>query len=464
MGNLVFEAKCQFKAPAADVFAWHEAPGAFARLSPPWVDVRLVEHSGGIQDGARVVLQINQGPVGIPWVLGHKDYVKDEQFCDYQIAGPFQYWQHVHRIVPLAADDAAREQGFQCLLHDRIEFSPPLGLAGKIGGALYVKGELKRLFRYRHALLARDLELKARYGQKKLRVLISGSTGMIGTHLKALLRTQGHEVYSLVRRRSSKPDEIFWDPTSEECEVLPGGLDAIVHLCGRNVAARRWNVEEKQLIFESRVRSTNFLARLVADMKEPPAAVIFASAVGYYGDRGSEPLTEDSSSGAGFLADVCKSWEESAAPAEKAGCRIAFARIGAVLSPKDGALGKLLPVFLAGGGGPVGDGKQYFPWVSIEDVSAGIYHAIVSKTLSGPFNLVSPQAATNGEFARTLARVLRRPCLMPVKPAMLKAVYGEMAEALILPSQRVLPQKLQQDGYEFLDAEMGKAIKLQLGY
>ncbi len=474
LSNLVFEARSRFHAPASEVFAWHEAKGAFDRLSPPWVDVQCVERSGGIADGSRVVLLIKQGPVSIPWVLGHKDYIAGEQFCDYQIAGPFRFWQQLHKVRNLEtggdfiADGAKDGTGELSELLDRVEFCPPLGLPGKIGGALYIKSELKRLFRYRHALLARDLALKDRYGDKPLKILISGATGLVGRHLKALLETQGHQVITLARGASagaaSADDAILWDPSREEiARPLPEDLDAVVHLCGHNVAASRWTLQEKQLIFESRVKSTTYLSKLLAGLKKPPAAVVFASAVGFYGDRGVEPLTEDAACGSGFLAEVCRSWEQSGSLAEKSGARVSYARIGAVLSPRGGALAKLLPVFQSGGGGPVGSGQQYFPWVALEDVSAAIYHAIQEPTLSGPFNLVSPECVTNAQFSRSLGRVLHRPALLPVQPALLKAIYGEMAEALMLASLRVLPQKLKQTGYQFQDPDLEPALKFMLG-
>jgi len=468
MKREVFVARSRFHATPEQVFDWHERPGAFERLSPPWVDVKCVERSGGIHDGSRVVLLLEKGPMRMPWVLAHKEYVKGKRFVDYQIAGPFDYWQQSHEV---------EEDGpAHCYLTDRVEYSLPMGLAGRIAASAFVRSELSRLFRYRHALIARDMALLKRYGQKNLKILVSGATGLVGEHLVALLNTQGHEVVRLSRRPPAgdvnaiapagreSGSEIFWDPLAATIESdLPGDLDAVVHLSGRNVTAGRWTVEEKQMIYQSRVKSTQYLCQLLAAMDKKPEVLVSASAIGFYGERGSEPVTEDSKAGTGFLAEVCFDWEEAAELARAAGIRLVQARIGAVLSPKAGALAKLLPVFSSGAGGKIGDGKQYFSWVSIDDVCTAIYHAIVTKEVEGPLNVVAPNCATNAEFTRALGRALFRPTLFPVPPGVLRVAFGEMADALLMASVRVLPQKLKQTGYEFQDPDLLDAIKFLIG-
>jgi uncharacterized protein (TIGR01777 family) len=421
------------------------------------------------------VLLLEKGPVRMPWVLGHKDYVKGKRFVDYQIAGPFDYWQQNH--------DFEEDGPSHSYLTDRVEFSVPMGLAGKIAGAGLIRSELSRLFRYRHALLARDMALLKRYGQKPLKVLVSGATGLVGERLVALLLTQGHSVVRLSRRSgeaaigaakasvgsseqssASALSEIFWEPMAGTIESeLPNDIDAVVHLSGRNVSAARWTVEEKQLIHQSRVKSTQYLCQLLAAMNKKPEVLVCASAIGFYGERGSEPLTEDASEGAGFLAQVCIDWEQAASAAKASGLRVVLARIGAVLSPKAGALAKLLPIFSAGGGGKIGDGKQYFSWVSIDDACGAIYHAIVTKQVEGPLNVVAPNCVTNAEFTRAMGRALFRPTIFPVPPGVLRVAFGEMADALLMASVRVLPQKLKQTGYEFQDPDLLDAIKYLTG-
>lgn len=460
MKNLVFQAKVELAASRQEVMDWHERPSAFERLSPPWADVTCVERTGSIRDNSRVVLLIKQGAVKIPWVLGHKDFVEGHQFCDYQIAGPFEFWQQTHRVEDVPDSKES------CLLVDTVEFRPPLGAAGWISGATYVKAELARLFRYRHEVMRREVALRKRYFKRPLRILITGATGLVGRHLVAMLQTQGHEVLVLSRQTAvAGVKNVAWDPLKgeiENIEVLEN-LDAIVHLSGRNVTAARWTLAEKQLIYESRIKSTSYLASLVQSLKNPPAAVVVASAMGYYGGRGSEPLTEDSSGGSGFLAEVCRDWEAAAMPMEKTGTRLSLARIGAVLTPEGGALQKLLPVFSLGAGGPVGNGKQYFSWISIDDMCASIYHAICEESIRGPFNAVSPDCLTNSQFSRALGRVLKRPTILPVKESILRAIYGEAADALVLNSLRVLPQKLKQTGYQFFDPDLDGALRFMLG-
>ncbi len=470
MKREIFIARSRFHATSDQVFDWHERPGAFERLSPPWVNVKCVERSGGIQDGSRVVLLLEKGPMRMPWVLAHKDYVKGKRFVDYQIAGPFDYWQQNHELE----DDGPGH----CYLTDRVEYSLPMGLAGRIAASAFIRSELSRLFRYRHALTARDMALLKRYGQKPLKILVSGATGLVGERLVSLLATQGHEVVRLSRRapagekaelhpiEAKSPDgsEIFWNPLAGTIESnLPDDLDAVVHLSGRNVTAGRWSVEEKQMIYQSRVQSTQYLCQLLAALDKKPEVLVCASAIGFYGERGSEPVTEDSKAGSGFLAEVCIDWEAAAEQARAAGIRVVLARIGAVLSPKAGALAKLLPIFSSGAGGKIGDGKQYFSWVSIDDVCTAIYHAIVTKEVDGPLNVVAPNCATNAEFTRALGRALFRPTLFPVPPRVLRVAFGEMADALLMASVRVLPQKLKQTGYEFQDPDLLDAIKFLIG-
>jgi len=432
------------------------------------MEVKCIEHTGGIKDGARVVLLLQKGPVRLPWILGHKNYVANERFVDYQIAGPFEYYEQIHET---------RAEGDGTLLIDHAEFRVPMGLAGRIFGGNLIKADLARLFRYRHSLTAADLGLQKKYGGRPLNILVSGGSGLIGSHLIPFLTTQGHKVVQLVRR-SSKNDkapmttvqEILWDPENKTiAEPLPEDLDGVVHLSGFNVAEQSWSAGVKRAIEETRVESTAYIVQLFGAMKSPPPVFVCASAMDFYGDRGVEPVTEESSAGEGFLADVCKRWEAAANNActikssTGKNIRVVNLRVSAVLSPKGGALAKLLPVFNAGGGGPVGSGDQYFSWISMDDMLGCVYHALVDETVSGPLNAVAPECPTNKQFASTLARVLGRPAILPLPAAAVQVLFGEMGEALLLASRRLLPQKLKQSGYQFLDPELGEALKYMLG-
>jgi len=492
--NQVFDARVYLHHSPERVFRWHERDGAFERLNPPWLDVRCVERTGGIRDGSRVVLLVKKGPISIPWVLGHKDYVRDHQFVDFQIAGPFDYWQQRHEVVldsnagsgsssDLSISNDCRNH---CLLVDHAEFRLPMGIAGSIFGGGLIKADLTRLFRYRHALMRRDLALQERYGKRPLKILVSGGSGLIGAQLIPFLTTQGHTVVQLVREPGSNDlssgasllntagessgalQKIVWDPIGKAISVeLPNDLDGAVHLGGHNVASGMWTPGVKRAIEDSRVQSTSYLVELFKGMKKPPPVFVCASAMDFYGDRGSEPVTEDSAGGVGFLADVCSRWEaaanEAAAINGGPGIRVVNLRISGVLSPKGGVLGKLLPVFQACGGGPIGDGKQYFSWISMDDMIGCIYHALVEESVRGPLNAVAPDCVTNADFGRTLGRVLRRPAVFPLPQTAVQVVFGEMGDALLLASRRLLPQKLKQTGYQFLDPELGEALKYMLG-
>jgi hypothetical protein len=297
-----------------------------------------------------------------------------------------------------------------------------------------------------------------------MKVAVTGSSGLIGSALVALLTTGGHEVRRLVRRAPRGEGEVRWDPAKGELDAAAlEGLDAVVHLSGENVAGGRWTNARKVRIRSSRVDSTLTLARGLASLKRRPKVLVSASAVGYYGDQGGEWVTESSPPAHDFLARVTVDWETAAGPAAEAGIRVAHPRMGVVLSPAGGAMGKLLPPFRLGLGGVVGPGTQYMSWVTIDDAVAALHHALVDEAVSGPFNLVAPEPVTNREFTETLGRVLGRPAVIPVPAFALKAALGEMADATLLASTRVRPDRLHSSGYRFLFPDLGGALRHLLG-
>lgn len=280
------------------------------------------------------------------------------------------------------------------------------------------------------------------------RVLVSGASGLIGAALLPLLKTAGFEVVRLVRRPASSPDEIQWDPARPlSPDTLPG-FDAVVHLAGESVSSR-WSEEKKAAIRNSRVEGTKSLAQGLARTSHRPRLLITASAIGYYGDRGDEVLTEESSSGQGFLAEVCREWEVATRPAQDAGIRTAHMRTGVVLSSKGGALQKLLPPFRMGVGGRLGTGRQWMSWIHVQDLVAAVLHLMKQGPLDGPVNMVAPQPVTNAEFTRTLGTVLSRPTVFPVPAFVIQAIFGQMAREVLLSSQRVQPTKLTTSGFTF---------------
>lgn len=442
-------------APAETVFAWHTRPGAFQRLAPPWESVRVVEQTGGLEDG-RVALVVRAGGLWRRWVAQHCAYKPGEQFCDVQTEGPFRHWRHCHRVIP---DGPGR-----CFLEEDIEYALPYGRLGAQLGTSLVRKKLERMFRYRHDITANDLNLHRRYsGDRPMKIAVTGSTGLIGADLVPFLTTGGHHVSRMVRTTPTGSD-ILWNSAAAtiDAERLEG-LDAVVHLAGENIAARRWNVEQKARIRDSRVQGTRLLCETLARLRRPPRVLVSASAIGFYGNRGDQVLTEASAAGDGFLPEVCREWEASTRAAEQAGVRVVHLRFGIVLSPKGGALAKMLTPFRLGLGGRIGNGRQWMSWISLDDVVGSIYHALTTETLSGPVNAVAPSPVTNREFTKTLGRVLWRPTIFPMPAFMARLAFGEMANDLLLGSIRVQPVKLLQTGYRFLHADLEGSLRHLLG-
>jgi len=292
-----------------------------------------------------------------------------------------------------------------------------------------------------------------------MRISVTGSSGLIGSALVRLLAAEGHEVGRVVR--STAPEGARrWDPGAGHVDAAAvNGVDAVVHLAGENIAAGRWSAARKARIRASRVEGTRVLAEAVAGADPRPQALLCASAMGFYGDRGDDRLTEASTSGRGFLAEVSREWEEACAPARDRGVRVVNLRFGIVLSAAGGALAKMLLPFRLGAGGAVGSGRQWWSWVALDDAVGAIRHALVTPGLVGPVNVVAPNPVTNAEFTRTLGRVLARPTLLPVPAFAVRLALGEMADALLLASTRIVPDRLQQTGYAFRHPELEGALR-----
>jgi uncharacterized protein len=287
-----------------------------------------------------------------------------------------------------------------------------------------------------------------------MKVLITGATGLIGRALCGSLSEGGHTVVALSRSpettRGLAAAELHkWDPQSAQFPAHAlAGIDAVVHLAGEPIVARRWTEEQKKRIRDSRVLTTRTLVEVFRSLEHRPSVFICGSAVGFYGDRGDELLEETAPVGKGFLSEVCQEWESEAARASELGMRVAQVRTGVVLSADGGALGKMLTPFKLGLGGRLGSGKQWFPWIHIRDITGIIRHSILTSSLEGPVNGVAPQAATNAEFTTQLARVLHRSAFLPVPEVALRVLMGEMAE-VVFSSQRVVPKAALESMYEF---------------
>lgn len=297
-----------------------------------------------------------------------------------------------------------------------------------------------------------------------MRILISGSSGLVGTALAEAFAAGGHTVAALVRPgRPARTNDVRWDPVSGEFDAAAAeGADAIVHLAGESIAAGRWNQRRKAALRSSRVTATRHLVAGLGRMQRKPGVFLSASAIGYYGDRGDEELTEASPPGKDFLAGIGVDWEEEAARAEEHGIRTVRLRFGIILSPRGGALARMLLPFRLGLGGRLGSGRQWMSWVSLPEVAAIVKYAVENDSLRGPVNVVAPHPVRNAEFTRTLGRVLRRPAIFPVPAFALRLLLGEMADALLLSSQRVLPAKLMAAGYSFLHPELETALRAVL--
>ena len=295
-----------------------------------------------------------------------------------------------------------------------------------------------------------------------MKVLVTGSTGFIGSALVSALTAAGHQVTRLVRKLAGA-GEVRWDPAAGAIDT--GGLeghDAVVHLAGENIAGR-WTAAKKQRIRESRVNGTRLLAEALAKLSRRPRALVCASAIGYYGDRGEEKLREGSPPGKGFLAEACVAWEAAAKPAADAGLRVVHLRIGVVLHPKGGALKQMLLPFKLGLGGVIGSGRQYMSWIALDDLIGIFQHALANDSLRGPANAVAPNPATNREFTKSLGQVLSRPTIFPMPAFAARLAFGEMADELLLASTRVEPARLAASGYSFAYPQLEAALRHLLG-
>jgi uncharacterized protein (TIGR01777 family) len=293
-----------------------------------------------------------------------------------------------------------------------------------------------------------------------MNILVTGASGLIGTALGPSLTSRGHEVTRLVRGQSpSEGKSARWDPMAGSIDASAlAGVDAVVHLAGENIA-ERWTAAKKARIRDSRVKGTQLLCETLTRLPSPPKVLVSASAIGYYGDRGEETLTDDSPPGRGFLPEVCRAWEAAAEPARQQGIRVVHLRLGVVLSAAGGALAKMLPLFRLGLGGVLGSGRQYMSWIALDDVVGAIQHAIVTDALQGPTNAVAPNAVTNQEFTKTLGKVLGRPTAIPLPAFGARLMFGEMADELLLASARVQPTKLLASGYQFRYPELEDALR-----
>lgn len=437
-----------------DALAWHRRPGALRRLLPPWIRSEVLS----LEEGGRAVLRIRGGPISFEWTLRIESVEGTAGFRVEQIHGPFAAWRLRRLFLP--------EGDGGCRVEDTLEVEPPLGAAGKWAAPALLRREHSRVFAFQHLRLSGDLALHARYASFPRRTLaVTGSGGLIGGELSAFLTSGGHRVIRMVRN----PDDvsggrIHWDPLKGviDAEGL-ARCDAVVHLAGAPIAEGRWTAHRKREIRNSRILGTDLLARTLAALEDGPKVLLSGSAVGFYGDRGSEMLDEESGPGRGFLSQVTQDWEAATRPAARAGIRVVRLRTGIVLSGRGGALAKMLPPFKMGVGGRLGSGRQYMSWIALDDVLGLILHALATANLEGALNLTAPHPVTNATFTTILGDVLNRPTVLPVPALAVKTLFGELGSEALLGGQRVLPRKALESGYDFAFEGLEEALRFELG-
>lgn len=449
-------------ASAEDLLAWHARPGAFERLLPPWERIEIRQPTRSLANGDRAELVIRIGLLRQRMVAEHHALPDGIGFRDVQVVGPFAKWEHSHRMLPADPSKSAS------WLEDRIHYDVPFGTIGRAILGRSIRQSIERTFAYRHRITAADLAAhqtaREKQGTQTMNILVTGSTGLVGSAVVPFLTTGGHRVVRLVRGTARGPDEVEWNPQAGTIDVAKlEGLDAVVHLAGENIATSRWNAAKKARIRDSRVNGTRVLSEALAKLSRKPRVLVCASAIGYYGDRGADVMTETSPPGSSFLSNVCRDWEAACEPARQAGIRVVNLRTGVVLTPRGGALAKMLLPFKLCVGGVVGSGRQYWSWIALDDVVGAIHHAITHDELSGTVNAVSPEPSTNRDFTKTLGRVLSRPTIAPLPAFMVKLLMGEMGEELLLASTRVVPNRLQDSGYQFRCPTLDGALRHLLG-
>jgi len=450
---------------AEELYAWHGRPLAFQRLQPPWEYIDIAKTNGAFgTDGYRIEFRTGiLGPIKRTWIADAFDFQPGKQFQDRQLKGPFAYWNHTHRMLPDSPNTS--------FLEEFIEYRAPFGVLGRLFGGGMTRRRLAAVFAYRHALTNSDLRRHALYRDRpRLTIAVTGSRGLVGSELIPFLTTGGHRIVRLVTGKGGPSYDdgtkwVPWEPTAKIDDGMLDGVDAVIHLAGDNVASGRWNAAKKQRILDSRTIPTRNLAEAIAAMPtgRRPRVFVCASAIGFYGNRGDEALTEDSPRGVGFFPDVCQAWEEATTPAREANIRTTNVRIGVVLTPKGAALGKQLPAFKAGVGAVLGSGRQWVPWITIGDVVGALHHCLMNETVSGPVNCVAPNPVTNREFTKSLGRALWRPAFFWLPRPMLRTMFGELTDEGLLASLKVIPKKLLDTGFAFDHSELLPALRFLLG-
>ena len=436
-------------------FSWHERDGALERYIPPWEQINTIQRTGSIHPGGKVELIIHLGGLPIKWVSHHVEYEKSVSFKDIQHQGPFKTFIHTHKFYQ-------KRQEHTSTLVDDITYELP---GGKLGHLFQksIHRQLEQSFRYRHHLLHHDLTRHDSVSSTPLVIVISGASGLVGQNLVPFFTTGGHRVIQLVRRPPANPDEIYWNPAKGELDLTRlNHIDAVINLSGENIGEGRWTTKKKERILHSRINTTRLLVKKMQAMSQPPQVFLSCSAIGYYGNRGKEEMTETSPKGQDFISKVCDTWEKEAMKAASF-TRVVTLRIGVVLTPKGGALRKLLTPAQFGLGGPLGHGKQIMSWISINDLIYSFHHCLFNNKIHGAINITSPNPVTNRNLAKILGQKLKRPAILPIPSIFIKLAFGQMGREIPLASTLAIPRKLSQTGFIFSHPTLDIALNYLIG-
>ncbi len=442
------------------VEAWYSVPSAIKRMIPTWRNATIEKEVSSRVAGRNVALRINKFTGVWQWEYAFEDS-KETSGAEIADSGPFTDLQHRKGSKSISSSP-----GESCVLSDRIEFSYPLGGIGERFFGRSIRDELEAVLHARQIRLTEDLSRHLHEGPgKSLRIGITGSSGLVGSALVNFLQSGGHHVVRFVRGGHSIPgdDQVRWDPSRGTIDTdRMEGLDAMVHLAGAGIASERWSLSRRRMIRSSRVGGTMLLCSALAALKDPPKVLVSASAIGFYGNT-AEPVDETSKPGRGFLPDLCVEWEAVTSTAKNAGIRVVIPRIGIVLSPKGGALEKMLPPAKFGVMGPMGSGQQGMSCIGLDDLVYLIHAVLSDESFEGPVNAVSPDAVTQREFARILGGILGRPSKVPMPAGVVKALFGEMGEKLLLEGNFVRPDRIREAGFRFSQPTVEEVLRLQLG-
>ena len=430
-------------------------PATLERLLPPWDDVRVVSHDG-VHPDSIAKLRVKIGPFSIGMKARHTEVVDGSYFADELIRGPFKRWSHVHRF---SEDDDGSQ------LADEIQYQLPYIL--RPFASRYVRRRIERQFAYRHRTTRGDLQLDRKYGGRKLRIALSGSRKLVGTHLVSFLEAAGHEVLRIVPDAPDDPSrEIQWNHRENILERKKlEGLDAVIHFGGEHLLSLgRWSEQKKMEIISNRVRGTEHLAHALAKLNEPPQTFLSASGIAFYGDRDAEVLGESAEPGDDiFLSALCQDWERATHYAADAGIRTVQMRLGVVMTPTGGVLRSLLVPFRLGLGGRYGGRSQYLSWIGVDDILGAVYHLLTDESIEGPVNVTSPNPVTMSEFASTLGKVLSRPVFLNMPPWLVRTLLGKISDDAALMSVRAIPERLTSAEYDFLRPDLEDMLRHVLG-